>query len=112
MHLLHELNPYQFLGVSKTAGDQEIRAAYLAMLRNHPPDRDQQQFQKIQRAYECVKDSESRMHHRLFHVVTVTPELINQSIQHSQQAKKRVDLSTFQAVLKTEISKIKPPSVE
>ncbi|MEE9412947.1 MAG: DnaJ domain-containing protein [Methylococcales bacterium] len=94
------LNPYQILGVSEIANDEEIRTAYLARLRDHPPDSNQQQFEQIQQAYVLVKDSDARLHYRLFHVENITPELIAQTIQPNDQHNKRVDLQTLQAVFK------------
>ncbi len=102
------LNPYQILGVSETANDEAIRAAYLARLRKNSPDSNQQQFQQIQQAYALVKDSNARLRYRLFHVETITPELIAQSIQADDQHSKRVDLQTLQAVFKTVVTQASP----
>ncbi len=104
------LNPYQILGVAEKASDEEIRTAYLARLREHPADSNQQQFQQIQQAYALVKDSDARLRYRLFHVETITPELIAQSIQPDHQHNKRVDLQTLQAVFKMAVTQAKPPT--
>jgi len=101
-------NPYQILGVSETANDEEIRTAYLARLRENPPDSNQQQFQQIQQAYALVKDSDCRLRFRLFHVDTITPELITQSIQPDDQHNKRVDLQTLQTLFKMVVTQVSP----
>ncbi|WP_341326187.1 J domain-containing protein [Methylotuvimicrobium sp. KM2] len=59
--------PYQILGVSEHANDTEIKQAYLNLVKENPPDRDQERFQQIQQAYETIKDSDSRLNLKLFH---------------------------------------------
>jgi DnaJ-class molecular chaperone len=102
------LTPYQILGVADKASDEEIRAAYLARLRKNSPDSNQQQFQQIQQAFALIKDSDARLRYRLFHVETVTSELIAQSIQQGDQPTKRVDLQTLQAVFKMIVAQATP----
>ncbi|MEE9425101.1 MAG: DnaJ domain-containing protein [Methylococcales bacterium] len=103
-------NPYQILGVSETASDEEIRTVYLAWLRKNPPDSNQQQFQQIQQAYALVKDSDCRLRFRLFHVETITPELIVQSMQPDDQHNKRIDLQTLQALFKMVVTQASFPT--
>lgn len=59
-------SPYQTLGVSEQATDADIKQAYLQRVKDSPPDRDQQRFQRIQQAYEAIKDSDSRLRYGLF----------------------------------------------
>src|SRR5262249_837234 len=61
-------NPFEILGVSPDATDDEIRAAYLARVRECPPDRSPEQFEKIRDAYEKLRDPRARIRHRLFSV--------------------------------------------
>lgn len=58
--------PYQILGVNEQAGDAEIKQAYLQRVKANPPDRDQQEFRRIQQAYEKIKDESSRLEYALF----------------------------------------------
>jgi len=53
---------YGVLGVSRTAGDDEIRKAYRKLCLTHHPDKggEAEQFQKIQRAYEVLSDENKR----------------------------------------------------
>ncbi len=102
------LNPYHVLDVAENSGDEIIRSAYLKMLRKHPLDRNQQAFQQIQQAYGLIKDSEARIQYRLFHVVTVTPQLVSRFIRSDQQ-ESHIELRTFKAVLKSAIDKVSPP---
>lgn len=76
--------PYQILGVSEHANDAEIKLAYLNLVKETPPDRDQERFQQNQNAYETIKDSDSRINYELFHF----PETdFNALLDHAFQQK-------------------------
>jgi curved DNA-binding protein CbpA len=59
-------DPIAVLGLDETADDAAIRAAYLAALRDSPPDRDPEGFRRIREAYEALRNTESRLALRLF----------------------------------------------
>ena len=65
---MHAMDPIEVLGISQTATDEEIRAAYLRRVREYPPDRAPEQFEKIREAYETLRDPRRRVRHRLFSV--------------------------------------------
>jgi len=44
------------LGIAATATDAQVRAAYLAKVTLHPPDRDPEQFERIRDAYQVMRD--------------------------------------------------------
>jgi curved DNA-binding protein CbpA len=67
------VNPVQVLGVSPDATDTEIRAAYVLKVREYPPDRSPEQFERIRDAYEILRDPRRRMRHRLFAVDPAVP---------------------------------------
>ncbi len=54
------------LGISEDASDERIREAYLSMVKKHPPERDPERFQKIDRAYEAIKDKRARVKTKMF----------------------------------------------
>jgi curved DNA-binding protein CbpA len=60
------VNPFAVLGIDPTAGDEAVRAAYLAAVRRSPPDRDPEGFRRIREAYDAVRDDERRLALRLF----------------------------------------------
>lgn len=67
-------DPYRILGVSVTSGDEVIRAAYLAAIRDCPPERDRQRFERVRAAYESIATVRGRLSHALFDKSIPTPE--------------------------------------
>jgi len=53
-------DPRQVLGIPPEAGDEEIRAAYLRKVKEFPPDRAPQEFEKVRDAYETLRDPRRR----------------------------------------------------
>ena len=55
------MNPFEILGISSDADDKTVRQAYLAGLRQFPPDKDPQGFQRLRAAYEKVDTEMKRI---------------------------------------------------
>jgi curved DNA-binding protein CbpA len=55
------LNPYAVLGVDPAATPDEVKTAYFALVRAHPPERDPEAFKRIRAAYEQLRDPEKRL---------------------------------------------------
>lgn len=68
-------DPYQVLGVRPGCSEEEIRQRYLTLVRQHPPERDPQQFAAIRQAYEKLRDPVERLKGELF--VTETEDSID-----------------------------------
>ncbi len=49
-------DPWSVLGVSEQADEDQIRAAYLEKVKQFPPDRCGEQFERIRDAYAQLKD--------------------------------------------------------
>jgi len=58
--------PYELLGLSEEATDTDIKQAYLQKVRDNPPDRDQELFQQVQKAYETISNAKNRLAYALF----------------------------------------------
>lgn len=77
--------PYEILGITPDASDVEVKQAYLRQVKDNPPDRDQQKFQAIYKAYSLVKDLKSRINYDLFTLPTANfNELIDQVLMTTQ----------------------------
>jgi len=61
-------DPYQVLGIPTEAGDAEIRAAYLRKVKEFPPERAPQEFEKVRDAYETLRDPRRRTRQLLLSV--------------------------------------------
>jgi curved DNA-binding protein CbpA len=54
------VDPYAVLGVRHSATPAEIKQAYFAQVRAHPPEREPATFKRIRAAYERLRDPERR----------------------------------------------------
>jgi curved DNA-binding protein CbpA len=55
-----DADPYAVLGVGHTASLEEIKKAYFALVRQHPPEKDPEEFKRIRAAYEQLRDPRQR----------------------------------------------------
>jgi len=69
-------DPYEALGVSKGASDDEIKKAYRKLAIKHHPDKggDPEQFKKVQGAYDILSDSEKRQNFDRFGTADGPPQ--------------------------------------
>jgi len=58
--------PYERLGIGKNCDDETVRQAYLEQIRKYPPDRHPEKFQRIQEAFQLIRDAEKRLEYDLF----------------------------------------------
>ena len=58
-------DPFSVLGVAEDTDDVGIRRRYLALVRDHPPDRSPEQFQEYRAAYEALSDERKRLETKL-----------------------------------------------
>ena len=54
-------DPYAVLDVARTATPDEIKQAYFAQVRLHPPERDAEQFKRIRASYDKLKSPDKRL---------------------------------------------------
>ena len=53
-------DPYAVLGLPREAPAAEIKRAYFALVRAHPPERDPEAFKRVRAAYERLRDPAKR----------------------------------------------------
>lgn len=49
-------DPFQVLGLSRDADEAAVRARYLELVKQFPPEREPEKFREIRAAFEAVKD--------------------------------------------------------
>ncbi len=57
---------YAILGLPPDSDDETIRRRYLELVRRFPPDHHAERFAEVRRAYESLRDLDTRVRHRLF----------------------------------------------
>jgi hypothetical protein len=87
-------DPFTVLGVDEDADDAEIRRCYLALVRDHPPDREPERFREIRAAYEALSDVRKRLETRLLRtneatLARLTAAALNAAPPSSARASKR-----------------------
>jgi curved DNA-binding protein CbpA len=60
-------NPYDTLGVLLEDNEATIRARYLALVTQFPPEHHPERFAAIRRAYEAIGTLEARCNYHIFH---------------------------------------------
>jgi len=66
-------DPREVLGVNQDAGEEEIRSAYLRRVKEHPPDRSPEEFERIRDAYDSLREPRRRMRDSLLSVDPLLP---------------------------------------
>jgi curved DNA-binding protein CbpA len=56
---------WNILGIAPDSNDEEIRAAYVRLVKEHPPDRSPEKFEQIRDAYDLVRNPRRRIRERL-----------------------------------------------
>ena len=57
MNTSANLDPFQVLGVPQDASEEAVRARYLELVKQFPPDREPDKFREVRAAYEATKDA-------------------------------------------------------
>jgi DnaJ-class molecular chaperone len=59
-------DPYEVLGLPADSDEDAVRARYLELVRQFPPEQAPQRFAEVRAAYEALKDRDARLRRRLF----------------------------------------------
>ena len=93
-----EADPWAVLGISDDASDQDIRAAYLAKVREFPPDRAPEHFEEVRDAYDQLKDRRRRGARVLLHLNP--DENLSRVLQHDQRRLRHVGVDPWLKAIK------------
>ena len=59
-------DPYEILGLAPDSDDEAIRRRYLELVRKYPPEHYPERFADVRKAYESLRDLNTRLRYRLF----------------------------------------------
>ena len=59
-------DPYAVLGLARGADQNDVRTAYFALVRQHPPEQDPETFKRIRAAYDKLRTTQRRAETDLF----------------------------------------------
>lgn len=90
---------HEILGISPSATEPEIRAAYLEKVKAFPPDRSPEEFEKIRDAYETLRDPRQRFLAQLLDTEFIKP--LPQIIVPAQQRRAFVGPQLWLEALKS-----------
>jgi len=86
------MNPYDVLGVSPGVDDAAIRIAYLKLVRRFSPERFPTQFNEIRKAYDRLKNEQSRARYYLFDEERGGDSPFEVFLSHCSMAEKRTPM--------------------
>jgi curved DNA-binding protein CbpA len=61
-------DPYEILGLPRSADEGETRKRYLELVRQYPPDRDPSKFAEVRAAYEQLRDPVRRLEAQILEI--------------------------------------------
>lgn len=96
--------PYEVLETPENSDDNQVKKAYLTMVRRYPPERCPDDFQRIYRAYEQIKTEEDRLAYRLFNCAAPTSADIAALLLTGESDTKRPTVEEFQKRLDQDIT--------
>lgn len=80
------------------AGEEEIRAAYLRKIKEYPPDRAPDEFERVRDAYEVLRDPRTRTRNMLFGGERLAP--LDHLLDGRQDGRRFAGLKLWLAALK------------
>ncbi len=89
------IDPYEVLGVSADATEEQIRQRYLALVREFPPEQEPKRFAEVRAAYDQLRDPVASMERRLFNLTAVDTFDTLLAAERQRQRGKRLPTSVL-----------------
>ena len=104
--------PFEILDVAEDADDAAIKKAYLKKVKECPPERQAEAFQKIRSAFEAIETDKHRRQYRLFHVDAADMEgLLRQALKPDPAKRPEADVFVGALVEATLADWLRPKQV-
>lgn len=78
-------NPFRILDLPEKCNDQEVKKAYLQMVKRYPPEQYPERFRDIRSAFDSIKTEKDRMALQLFRVPEIDVDHIFELLLNSSR---------------------------
>jgi DnaJ domain len=93
-------DPFAVLDVAEDADDETIKRRYLALVRQHPPEREPERFNEIRAAFEAVESKRDRLRARLLTIHDAALLRLKRDMLEADGPPRRPGPATVRALLR------------
>jgi hypothetical protein len=104
-------DPFAVLDVAEDTDHETIKRRYLALVRQHPPEREPERFNEIRAAFEAVTSKRDRLRARLLTIHDAALLRLKQDLLDAKGPPRRPGLATVRALLRDGADRIWAESV-
>jgi curved DNA-binding protein CbpA len=104
-------DPFAVLDLDEEADDDTIQRRYLALVRQHSPERDPDRFREIRAAYEAIRNKRDRLRARLLSIHDTALQRLKLSCLGAPGEPARPDRKAVNALLREGADRIWAESV-
>ena len=104
-------DPFAILDVPEDADDETIKRRYLALVRQHPPEREPERFGEIRAAFEAVESKRDRLRARLLTIHDAALLRLKRDLLEADGPPRRPGLATVRALLRDGADRIWAESI-
>ena len=104
-------DPFAVLDVPEDADDETIKRRYLALVRQHPPEREPERFGEIRAAFEAVESRRDRLRARLLTIHDAALLRLKRDPLEANGPPRRPGLATVRALLRDGADRIWAESI-
>jgi hypothetical protein len=104
-------DPFAVLDVAEDADDETIQRRYLALVRQHPPEREPERFGEIRAAFEAVEGKRDRLRARLLTIHDAALLRLKRDLLEADGPPRRPGLATVRALLRDGADRIWAESI-
>jgi DnaJ-class molecular chaperone len=97
--------PFEILDIPENSDDITVKKAYLRMVRQYPPERFPEAFQRVRAAYELIKTQKDRLRFSLFDTTLPAVDELIADIRAGRE-RKRPDIEMMRGLLKDSLGQV------